>query len=126
MLISKCSANDSADVFSVEAKDVPVPALAMIVLICVIPCSLHKTAGRSVKVVWAVEGLLKSSGMMINLLPVPSSSAVKSDVEVLAVRMVAMTVVCGRRRRRVVRVRPIPVCWPSDAVCAGWWEGSGF
>ena len=59
------------------------------------------------------EGLLKSKVRMRSLLPPATGSEVRDVVGVVGVRIVAITVVSGRRRRMDVIARPIPG--------EGWW-----
>lgn len=79
-----------------------VPALEIATLICVIWC----VASSAVKVAGSV---VVENGRMSKLLDSAFGSADRALVEVVGERMVAITVVLGRRRRARVRPRPIPV-----------------
>lgn len=61
------------------------------------------------KVSAEVDVFVKSRGRMRSLLFFPVGREVRDEVGVLGVRIVAITVVFGRRRRRDVRAWPIPV-----------------
>jgi len=107
VLDSKCSSRDGRLVLRTGRKEEPSPALRIRVLISVILCSARVES----RVSEAVEELARESvkGTMMRRLPGPTGRAVSSEVEVVDERIVATTVVFGRRRSAAVRPSPIPV-----------------
>lgn len=91
-----------------ERKEEPTPALAIMVLMCEMPWTLVKVSRNAENFSAELEGLLKSNGTMRSLLPPATVSEVRVVVGVLGVRIVAITVVSGRRRRMDVIARPMP------------------
>jgi len=107
VLDSKCSSREGRGVWRVGRKKDPRPALRIKVLILVILFSA-KVERRDAE---AAEGLERDSvkGTMTRRLLGPTGREVRSAVDVVDERTVAITVVFGRRRRAAVRPRPIPV-----------------
>jgi hypothetical protein len=105
VLVWKCDRSEDKDVFREGRKDDPIPAEAIIVVMYPMLCFSCKVLDNSSALV--SESL--ESWAMRSLLPPAFGEDVRSLVLVVSDRMVAMTVVSGRRRRDCVRPRPIPV-----------------
>lgn len=101
VLVSKWEVTEERGVESVGTKEEPRPALRIKVLI-VVMLWVTRVAGRE-----SEEESVK--GTMSTLLPGAVGRVRRSSVGVVDERIVAMTVVLGRRRREAVRPSPIPV-----------------
>jgi hypothetical protein len=104
---SKCSSREAIVVWRVGKKEDPRPALRIRVSILVILFSASVESRDSETAGGEVRESVK--GIMTRWLLGAIGSAVRSEVEVVIVRVVAMTVVFARRRRAAVRPSPIPV-----------------
>lgn len=103
MLISKSARSVESGVVREGRNEVPEPALAITVSMCVTPsCAREPT-----RVAASVSDSL-SRGWTRSLLPDLAGRDLSSSVAVDEVRTVAMTVVSERRRSAAVRPRPIP------------------
>ncbi len=102
----KCSVRDEAGVVREGRKLAPMPALAMITSICWM-FSAASLVRRVVLV--SGDGEEKSRMVMRSLLLLWVGRESRSDVEVVELRIVAITVVFRRLSRTLVIARPIPV-----------------
>ena len=106
VLDSKCSIREGRGVERMGRNEEPRPAFRIRMSIL----GIRFSARADRRAVAEVSGDERDSvkGIIISLLPSATGMALRSSVEVFEERIVAMTVVWGRRRREVTRPSPIP------------------
>jgi hypothetical protein len=107
VLASKCSCISAIVVDRMGRKEDPVPAVRIRLSIFLILFSAITAKREAVAV--AREESESVKGTMRSLLPCPTARPLRPSVEVSAERIVATTVVLGRRRSERVRPKPMPI-----------------